>query len=234
MQLELPTRDESDLERELVTLTGAQVQLTITDNSRTVMSMAPDREFGGVRVRLHRMFLDAGPDVVRAVAAWVKRPKSRLPAIDGYIRENRHRMRRKARRTGALRPAGAHFDLRRLFDEVNAAHFGGTVTAAITWGKRGNGARRRQRTIRFGSYTVQDNLVRLHPALDQAFVPEHFVRYIVFHEMLHAHLGIEESETGRRRIHTREFVRIERTYPDYAKARAWEAKSANIRKLLTR
>ncbi|NUM52554.1 MAG: hypothetical protein HUU46_02815 [Candidatus Hydrogenedentes bacterium] len=234
MQLEFSLRDETELEHDLATLTGSPLRLMITDNSRTVMSVAPDPVFGGVRVRLHHMFLDADPEVVRAVAAWVKRPKSRsgAPVIDAYIRENRHRMRRKARRVTTVQARGVHHDLRKLFDEVNGAHFGNTITAAITWGKRGNGARRRQRTIRFGSYTVDDNLIRLHPVLDQSFVPAYFVRYIVFHEMLHAHLGIEESETGRRRIHTREFARIERAYPDYARACAWEANAANIRKLL--
>jgi len=234
MQLELPLREASDLERDLAALAGTRVRLLITDNARTVMSVAPDRAAGGVRVRLHHMFLDAGAEVVRAVAAWVKRPRSRVgaPVINAYIRENRHRMRPRSRRAVTLHARGAHVDLQRLFDEVNAEYFGGTITAGITWGRRANGARRRQRTIRFGSYTVEDNLVRIHPALDRPFVPEHFVRYIVFHEMLHAHLGIEESETGRRRIHTREFVRIERAYPGYAKARAWESNAENIRKLL--
>lgn len=235
MQLELCLRDETELERELARLTGARLRLMITDNSSTVMSVAADRARGGLRVRLHRMFLDANADVVRAVAAWVKRPQSRsgAPVINAYIRENRHRMRRKKRRT-SLRTRGEHHDLRKLYDDVNAAHFDNTITAAITWGRRNNGTRRRQRSIRFGSYTVEDNLIRLHLALDQAFVPEYFVRYIVFHEMLHARLGIEESETGRRRIHTREFTRIEKTYPDYARACAWEANAANIRKLLKR
>ena len=232
MQLEIPIRDENDLERDLNILSGARVQLSITDNSRTVMSMVPDRVIGGVRVRLHHMFLDAGPDVVRAVATWVKRPKSRFPQIDSYVRANRHRMRRKPPRLELLRSAGAYFDLQKIYNELNAAYFDNSITAAITWGKRGSSPRRRQRTIRFGSYTVDSNLIRLHPALDQPFVPEFFVRYIVYHEMLHAHLGIEESESGRRRIHTREFTRIERAYPDFAKARAWESNPANMRKLL--
>lgn len=236
MQLEFPLRDDLELQHELVRLTGTRIQLMITDNSRTVMSMTPDRASGGVRVRLHRMFLDADAYVVRAVAAWVRHPKSRAgtEAIDAFIRENRHRMRKKPRRVVMTQPCGAHFDLQRLFDEINAKYFENAITAAITWGKRGNGARRRQRSIRFGSYTVEDNLIRLHPALDCAFVPEYFVRYIVFHEMLHARLGIEESETGRRRIHTREFVRIERAYPDYVRARAWESDPANIHRLLKR
>lgn len=232
MQLELPIRDETALERDLNILSGARVQLSITDNSRTVMSMVPDRVVGGVRVRLHHMFLDAGPDVVRAVATWVRRPKSRLPQIDSYVRANRHRMRRKPPRLELLRSAGEHFDLKKIYNEVNAEYFDNTITAVITWGKRGTSPRRRQRTIRFGSYTVDSNLIRLHPALDQPFVPEFFVRYIVYHEMLHAHLGIEESESGRRRIHTREFTSIERAYPDFAKARMWEANTANMRKLL--
>ena len=234
MQLEFSLHNESSLARELASLTGMRVQLTITDNTRTVMSVARDREGGGVRVRLHHMFLGANQRVVHAIAAWIKRPKSReaAAALDAFIRENRPMMRARQKRAAALEPEGKHFDLRVLFQEVNTAYFNGTITAGITWGRFGNGNSRRQRTIRFGSYSVEDDLVRIHPLLDQAFVPEYFVRYIVFHEMLHAFLGIEESETGRRRIHTRDFQRREREYGEYAKATAWEQNPANIRKLL--
>lgn len=232
MQLELRFSTEAWLQEQLESLTGMRVALTLTDNSRTIMSMRPDGASGGRRLRLHRMFLEADADVVRAVAAWVKKPRSRAasPVLDAFIRSNRHQLRRRSKRI-VVRQRGAVHDLRAMFDTVNAQHFDNTVTASITWGRRGNG-NGRQRTIRFGSYNVEDHLIRIHPALDQAFVPAYFVRYIVFHEMLHAHLGIEESETGRRRIHTPEFLRLERRYPDYARAIAWERAPGNMRKLL--
>ena len=63
-------------------------------------------------------------------------------------------------------------------------------------------------------------------------MPDFFVRYIVFHEMLHAELGIETSPTGRRCIHSRAFNRRERQYADYARASAWDKQPANLRRLL--
>ena len=92
----------------------------------------------------------------------------------------------------------------------------------------------RRRSIRFGSYSAQENVIRIHPLLDQDFVPQYFIRYIVFHEMLHAFLGAHESSSGRRRVHTREFRRRERAYPDYARAVEWESKESNLRRLLNR
>lgn len=121
-------------------------------------------------------------------------------------------------------------DLGRYFNELNAAHFDNSVTAAITWGRRPSPGRRR--SIRFGSYTASDHIIRIHPLLDQEFVPEYFVRYIVFHEMLHAHLGTPESSNGRRTVHGRDFLAHERTFPDYARAMAWQENLANLRHLL--
>ncbi|MDZ4857718.1 MAG: hypothetical protein SGI88_01950 [Candidatus Hydrogenedentes bacterium] len=238
MQLEMgfvaPADREFRLERELESLSGIRVKLHVTDNTRTVMSMTPGRTFKGKRVRLHHMFLDADNDVVRAVAAWIRHPRASgaTPVLDAFIRDNRHRMRKRTGRAIAIETEGAHHNLQELFDAVNRQHFKGTITAAITWGRAGFSPRRYQRSIRFGSYTVDINLIRIHPSLDQAFVPAYFVRFIVFHEMLHAHLGIEESETGRRKIHTRAFTALERAYPEYARAIAWERTPANLRKLL--
>jgi predicted metal-dependent hydrolase len=114
--------------------------------------------------------------------------------------------------------------------ELNREFFEDSVSAHITWGRMPSA--RRRRSIRFGSYSAEEDLIRIHPLLDQGFVPAFFVRYIVFHEMLHAHLGIEETPSGRRAVHTREFRRREKAYPDYDCAIAWQAEKANLAKLL--
>lgn len=231
-QMEFLWRDEHALRRELETHTGLELRLKITDNRSSVMFVRHDRLSASAQVRLHRMFLEAGDPVVRALATWIRSPRARKAGgvLNAFIREHTHLLRAAPVKTPDCTPQGAHYDLRALYDAVNQAHFDGRVTAPITWGRMPN--ERRRRSIRFGSYSPREPLIRIHPLLDQDFVPEYFVRYIVFHEMLHADLGIEESESGRRRIHTAEFRRRERAYPDYDRAVAWQAHPPNLRKLL--
>lgn len=231
-QMEFTFRDASILHRELEDRSGLKLEIVLTDNSHTVMSVKRHPAKGMTALRLHHMFLGANSGVIHALAAWLVKPSCRKSGavIDAFIREHRHLVRKRPAGTRRLAVVGRYFNLKTFYDEVNAGHFGGTVNAAITWGRRPAPGRRR--SIRFGSYSLEQNLIRIHPFLDSEHVPEYFVRYIVYHEMLHAHLGIEESETGRRRIHTAEFKRIERTYPDFDRAEAWQAKASNLRKLL--
>jgi hypothetical protein len=50
--------------------------------------------------------------------------------------------------------------------------------------------------------------------------------------MLHAFLGIEETPTGRRRVHTEAFREAEMAYPEYERAVAWQNQPRNMRRLL--
>jgi predicted metal-dependent hydrolase len=231
MQLEFQWRDEASLRRELEERIGLRLRLVVTDNTSTLMSLKEDGN-GRADLRLHHMFLSASPDVVRALASWLKQPRrGRSGAvIDRFIREHGHLVREGPQRRTRVRTRGRRFDLRALFDEVNREQFTGAVSAKISWGKRPGG--RRRRSIRFGSYCADENLIRIHPVLDQDFVPEYFIRYIVFHEMLHAHLGITEAPSGRQRSHTPEFRRRERAYPDYRRALAWHDRPRNLHRLL--
>ena len=232
MQFELPFRDEQTLVRELEACTGLGLQVTLTDNTSTVLSVKRAPCGKRAHIRVHHMFAAADARVIRALGEWIKKRRSAQAAavLDAFIDGHRHLIRPKTKRGPSLRTRGRVYDLRELYDEVNAAEFGGSIRTPITWGRRPTS--RRQRSIRFGSYSVQEDLIRIHPYLDQAMVPRYFIRFVVFHEMLHAHLGIEETETGRRRIHTPEFNRIEQTHPDYARVMAWEKKPGTIRALL--
>lgn len=233
MQLELVWRSEETLQRELEDRTGLRISLVITDNTSTMLSMR-HRGKGRTELRLHRMFLAAEPPVLRALAEWLtKRRASRSGSvIDAFIERNCHRIRSGKPRRLLARTQGRYFDLQALFEEVNIAHFESAVDAAVTWGKRPARSRRRRRSIRFGSYTQEDHLIRVHPLLDQDFVPRYIVRYIVFHEMLHAYLGVGVSPSGRRQIHTPEFNALEAAYPDYERSVAWIENSRNLSRLL--
>lgn len=225
---------QSDRLRDLLTArSGLQIHLRITNNTSTMMSVRFDTSGRAARLSLHRMFLDAPEEVERALAHWVKHPRGRKYAglLNAFIRERRDQIAPKAPRIVPLRVEGSVYNLRTLYDEVNREHFAGRITAAITWGKMPVTGRRR-RSIRFGSYSPGEHLIRMHPLLDQAFVPAYFVRYIVFHEMLHADLGIEELPSGRRAIHPPIFKQREQAYPEYARALAWMENPRNLKHLL--
>jgi len=231
-QLEFPVWDRATLETRLSELVGERLELTFTNNASTMMSYRPPQGRIPGKLRLHRMFESAPPEVLEALAHWVngRRRTTAGRTVDQFIESRRHLIDRRIRLERQLRTGGRHHDLRALLDAVNAEHFERTVDARITWGRLPSV--RAKRSIRLGSYSSEENLIRVHPHLDQAFVPEYFVRYIVFHEMLHAFLGYELTPTGRRRVHTREFYRLERAYPDYARAMAWHDHPGNLARVM--
>ncbi len=79
-----------------------------------------------------------------------------------------------------------------------------------------------------GTYSADLGLIRIHPALDQPFVPDFFVESVVHHEMLHERHGTGVSPTGRRILHSPAFRAEERQHPDYTRARTWERKHIHL------
>jgi hypothetical protein len=233
-QVRLPRSPENEVDRVAVALSlylppGKTLELALTNNHYSMISVR--RKADGYRLRLHRMFVDAEPRVVRALARYVVHNDRRASTLLGeYIEQHQHIIRQQERRPRRirLRTAGRHHDLQAIYERLNAQLFAGTLDARITWGP-GAAAGRRRRSIKMGSFAVEDRVIRIHPALDQESVPDFFVAWIVFHEMLHGKHEVRRTN-GRRRFHTEEFLAEERTFPEYARACAWE--KANLDRLL--
>jgi len=120
-----------------------------------------------------------------------------------------------------LRHEGTHFDLRAIFDDLNQRHFRKRLRGyKVGWGRRRKHLPREQ--FVFGTIQEEDRVIRINPALDQPFVPLWFLRYVLYHEMLHSVVPEEPLSRNRRRVHTEEFNRREREFPDYRRARRWE------------
>lgn len=207
-------------------LERGQVHVTLTDNRYTMISVRRAARGHGPRrydVRLHCMFADADPVITRALARYVAdndRDASRV--LGDFIDANQDVVRGGARKSPQqiILTAGDHHDLRVIFDELNARYFGGAITAAITWGAR-NGRPRRRHSIKMGSYSVEERLIRIHRSLDRAFVPRFFVEAVVFHEMLHQVHDIK-LKNGRREFHSKAFLADESRFERYLEARTWE------------
>jgi len=74
-----------------------------------------------------------------------------------------------------------------------------------------------------GSYCKHTGTIRINPVLDRRNVPLYFIRFVVYHEMLHSSMR-EERKNGRRSVHNPEFRKRERLFREYEKAISWEKK----------
>jgi hypothetical protein len=193
------------------------VIVVFTENSTSMLSARMSD--GVLRVRLHRMFLRSDSRVLNEIVSYLKNKRGAMPHFRSFVRDNREQLSRKKPKRVLVRTAGNVHDLCELYDEINRDYFGGVVSAAITWGSGRPRCAARKRTL--GSYSEQSRLIRIHPLLDRKTVPRYYVAFVVYHEMLHAAMGI--SLQGKRRsVHSREFRTRERLFKDFEKATVWE------------
>jgi hypothetical protein len=213
------SNSKNNLRHYLETVTGKPVSIIVTDNSTSMLSI---RTKGySIFVRMHWMFLNAGEEVVREIAGFIKTRKGRTPLIRKFISENRTCLKKAehSRRTSGIRPQGRFYDLRGIFDKLNKEYFGGDVAASVCWGKRTSRRVVIKRTL--GSYCRHTGTIRINPVLDRRNVPLYFIRFVVYHEMLHSSVR-EETKSGRRSVHDSEFRKRERLFKEYEKAILWE------------
>ncbi|HEY0713816.1 MAG TPA: hypothetical protein VGF45_14145, partial [Polyangia bacterium] len=163
---------------------GRSLSVRLTDNRYTMVMVR--RGPTSYVLRLHRMFAHADRALVQAIARYVVANDAEASAIIGaFIAKHQHTIPKQPQRQRrvVLRPEGRVHDLQALFERLNREYFGGELQARITWGTAPRRTQAR-RSIKMGSFAVEDRLIRIHPVLDDSAVPEYFVAWIVFHEML--------------------------------------------------
>jgi len=211
-----------DIRKRLSRLTGKRVVLTVTDNRCSMVYVIPGPN-GSVKVRLHHMFLLASPSVAKALAQFIRRPtKPSSAELNEFIREHRHLIGGRPRERAYLNLThrGFHFNLKEVYDRLNERYFESRLRVPITWGRTRPRARRH--SIDFGCFDLHSRIIRINPALDRPWVPRLFIDYIVYHEMLHASLGIRSFGNGRAEIHSLRFREEEREFRFYRWAIRWE------------
>jgi hypothetical protein len=134
-----------------------------------------------------------------------------------YARSDRTRerinlMRRRRIRPGAAGPQGRHFDLEKLFENLNVRYFDGNLQRPhIGWSNR---SWRRQ----FGCYDPGPNHILLNRRMDRPGVPQFAVEYVLYHEMLHVKHPTRRSGCSLV-SHSREFREEEKRFAEFERAR---------------
>ena len=118
-------------------------------------------------------------------------------------------------------------NLKETLDKLNTEYFGSKIKANIEWGKKVN--KNNLTSFRFGSYDPEKKLIRIHPRLQQGFVPLSVLELTIHHEMCHQWAPMKR-ERGMWIAHHSQFKKKEREYRFFDEARSWEKK--NWKKLM--
>ncbi len=191
-----------------------------------------------IELRLAGFFAEAPAEVMDALATWMRsreRGGAAGKLLDAFIEESLASGPAPARKRPKAETAGATHDLARLLvtqlgpdSPIRPDELAPLGTPLITWGKRGPS--RARRSLQLGSYEEDRHLIRLHRVLDQPAVPDWFVGFVLFHELLHATRAAEARRDttrprGRRHLHHDAAFRArESTHTDHARSEVWQRK----------
>jgi predicted metal-dependent hydrolase len=209
------------MEKRLGPLLDAPVSITITDNTRSMISV--NRKNKKYTIRLHHMFLNANAKVLVALAEFIsgKSKRNRIQ-LRRFIGENKGKIRTKnspkIEKNIKIMHQGKVFNLLDSFERLNSTYFNGNVECRITWGYRRK--KKKQKSIRLGSYSSKTSIIRINPTLDRYWIPQYVIDSIIYHEMLHHIIGSKKNN-GQNHYHFKAFKMKEKEFLYYEKAKIW-------------
>ncbi len=206
----------------------------INKNTNSLITVTRKKDGTGKKISLHYIFLKAPEDVIQSLATFIRRPnKINRSVIRKYIAENSEKIDRVSaqKKSTPIIFQGICYNLQGMLDKINKFYFDGVLSnLRITWAPQKTHTRKRVHSLNFGSFSYSEQLIRVHPVLDNYFVPKYFIEYIIYHEMLHAIIKPSVSPTGYMCYHHDEFKKREMEFKHYHKAEKWQKK--NLKYLL--
>ena len=191
---------------------------------------------GQVYVRLSDICKDTPPEVMRALAfVMVARLLGKkVPAVHDRtyrdysltpeVMRSSDIARRGRGRKMISSAQGREYDLDKMFSKLNRRYFDSSLDKpALTWSQR------KTRSI-LGHHDRVYETITISKSLDSTQVPEWFVEYILYHEMLHIKHAARMIN-GRRYYHTAAFRLDERRFARYEDAQRWLEQVARQRRV---
>ena len=191
---------------------------------------------GQVYVRLSDLIKDCPPDVMRSLAFVLvaRLLGKKVPAVHERVYRDysltpdvmrssdiarRHRGRKMISSSH-----GTAYDLDKMFSKLNRRYFDSSLEKpTLTWSQR------KTRSI-LGHHDRVYETITISKSLDSAQVPDWFVEFILYHEMLHIKHAARMIN-GRRYYHTSAFRLDERRFAKYDDAQRWLEQVARQRRV---
>ncbi len=191
---------------------------------------------GQVYVRLSDICKNSSPEVLRALAFVLvaRLLGKKVPAVHERtyrdyslapeVMRSSDLARRGRGRKMISSAKGSVYDLDKMFSKLNRRYFDSTLEKpALTWSQR------KTRSI-LGHHDRVYETITISKSLDSSQVPDWFVEYILYHEMLHIkHMA--RMINGRRYYHTTAFRLDERRFTRYEDAQRWLEQVARQRRV---
>lgn len=123
-----------------------------------------------------------------------------------------HLIRQMRGRKRLVGPKGQHYDLERIFEELNTRFFHGLMARPqLTWSS--NHSRHS-----LGHYDPAHNTIVVSRVFDRAEIPRYAIEYLLYHEMLHLRHPVK-LRGSRRCVHSVEFQAEEKLFPQLEEAK---------------
>lgn len=181
---------------------------------------------GSLKIRLSDLLEGAPESVLRAIAhiliaklyrkgidASHATRYRRFASSEQVLRQS-ERIRQSRGRKRISGPRGAHYDLDEIFDHLNWRFFHGLLgKPLLTWSEH-----TARRTL--GHYDPAHNTIMVSRVFDRPSTPRYAIEYLMYHEMLHLKHPVK-VRAGRRCVHSSEFRREEKLFPELAQAKLY-------------
>ncbi len=191
---------------------------------------------GQVYVRLSDLLKDSPPEVIPALAFILvaRLLGKRVPEVhertyrDYSLKPDVMRSSDIARRHRGRKlissAQGRNYDLDKMFAKLNRRYFDSTLQKpTLTWSQR------KTRNV-LGHHDRVYETITISKTLDSPLIPDWFVEYILYHEMLHIKHAAQMIN-GRRYYHTADFRTDERRFARYEDAQVWIEQTARQRRV---
>ncbi len=215
---------EDEFKQRLGAMIPCPVKIVLTRNRSSLITVRT-RPDGSFVARVQHAFRAADKKTLKSLAGYISRPNKRsLKRIDLFLEEHHYLVEAMSRDPSEQPPEkarGRRHDLKKALIKVKREYGLHVPGIKICWSSRARKAGPR-RSIKFGSFCHATKTIRVHPDLDREEVPEFFVEYIVYHEMLHAVFLPQKGATDRREVHTPEFKRFEEKFKYFKEALEFE------------
>lgn len=200
-----------------------KIILRLNRNRSTFLSIRAQRD-GSYKVSLHECFLHADENTLDTVGRFIKSGKTADRNLLREFVQNQKLETPPEQQNLKLITRGSTYDLKLISSHLNEIHFRNELNFQITWNNRAPSRKKRVRQMTLGKCYFSDQLITIHPILDQVSVPQTFIEFVVFHEMCHLAIAPQKMTNGNMLAHSPEFKSLERTYSNYDIAKTFEDK----------